>query len=283
MQFAPMIDLLKKAAAGGYAVPSFCVWNAETAQAVLRVAARLRAPVILMNGPGEFPLLAPRPMGAVIHAVAQDFDQPVALHLDHGDSLDQVRECLTAGYSSVMLDFSTRRFEENAGALKQVVEWARPLGVTVEGEIGSVGKVDTVTKEGGNVSTLTDPEEARAYVEATGVDALAVAIGNAHGIYTKLPQLDFARLAKIREQVRIPLVLHGGSGTPEADLQKAIRLGMAKINVASELIRAVRESLRDQWNSGKNLWVPGNAAEAARAMEAVVAKWIHWTGAEGKA
>lgn len=283
MKFTPMIDLLKKAAAGGYAVPSFCVWNAETAQAVLKVATRLRAPVILMNGPGEFPLLAPGPMAAVIRAVAQDSDQPVALHLDHGDSLDQVRECLAAGYSSVMLDFSTKRFEENAGALKQVVEWARPLGATVEGEIGSVGRVDTVTKEGGSVSTLTDPEEARAYVEATGVDALAVAIGNAHGIYTKLPELDFARLEQIRERVRIPLVLHGGSGTPEADLQKAIRLGVAKVNVASELVRAVRESLREQWNSGKNLWVPGNTAEAVHAMEAVVEKWIRWTGAEGKA
>lgn len=282
MKFVPMAELLERAAAGGYAVPSICAWSAEVVETVLGVAEELRAPVILMNGHSEFPLLAPGTIGPVAMAIAARFTVPAALHCDHGLSIEQVQECLDAGYTSVMLDYSNRPFAENAAGLQEVVRRARPLGVTVEGELGHVGKVgDSVEGEG--EAQLTDPEEAAAYVEQTGVDALAVAIGNAHGTYSRLPQLDFERLARLHEAVRAPLVLHGGTGTPEADLARAISLGVAKVNVATEHIMAVRESLQRQWGEGRNLWTPLAQAEAMRAVAEVAAKWIRRTGAAGKA
>jgi ketose-bisphosphate aldolase len=279
MKFLPMSELLSDAASRGYAVPSFCVWNAEAMDCALRVAAECRAPVILMNGPGEFPLLPPAAMAATAIAVSARYSVRAALHLDHGESIEQVEACLSAGYTSVMLDFSARSYAENAAALRQVAQRAHPLGVTVEGEIGRVGKADDMTTEGGPDSTLTVPAEAARYVAETGVDALAVSIGNAHGQYTRLPRLDFDRLTEIHKLARVPLVLHGGSGTPEADIKKAISRGVAKINVATELIASVRESLKGQWRDGRNPWLPLAQAEAMQAMEAVLRKWIVLTGA----
>jgi tagatose 1,6-diphosphate aldolase GatY/KbaY len=283
MKFLPMAELLRRAATEGYAVPSFCVWNAESMEVVLRTAAKLKAPVILMNGPGEFDLLAPRDMGAVAHALAERFDVPAALHLDHGNSLAQVEACLAADYTSVMLDYSTRPFAENMEALRRVVDLAHPRGVTVEGELGVIGKVDQITTEGGSQSTLTDPAMAAAFVKQTGIDALAVSIGNAHGLYTKLPQLDFERLAKLQAATRVPLVLHGGSGTPEADLHHAIKLGITKVNLATEAVNAVRQTLMEQWNAGTNLWAPIAQAVAMEAMTKVVERWFHLTDAAGRA
>jgi tagatose 1,6-diphosphate aldolase GatY/KbaY len=283
MGFLPIHELLRAAAAGGYAVPSFCAWNAESMIAVLSVAADLRAPVILMNGPGEFPLLTVRDMAAVAHTVVRRFSQPAALHLDHGDSAALARECMEAGYTSVMLDFSHRPYAENVAALRALVGIAHPRGVTVEGELGHVGKADATTSEGGAVSTLTEVDEAAAYVRETGIDALAVSIGNAHGQYTKLPRLDFDRLAQIHEAVSIPLVLHGGSGTPQADLRRAISLGIAKVNVATELMIAMRQSLAAESHGSPRIWLPIAQAQAVEALAPVIEKWIHWTGAAGRA
>jgi tagatose 1,6-diphosphate aldolase GatY/KbaY len=283
MNFVPMNKLLKKALQCGYAVPSFCVWNLETTETVLRTAERMAAPVIVMSGPGEFPLVNPWALARTAIALKEKYMIPAALHLDHGDSLAMAKDCLEAGFSSVMLDFSARSFRENVAALKTVVEMAKPLRVTVEGELGHVGKIDAITTEGGYGSTLTDPEEAVQYVKETGVDALAVSIGNAHGNYTKLPQLDFERLEKIHRKIEIPLVLHGGSGTPDADIKRAIGLGIAKVNVASELVRSIRDSLKAQWSAGKNLWVPAALVEARKDMEKVIEKWINRVGAAGRA
>jgi tagatose 1,6-diphosphate aldolase GatY/KbaY len=194
-----------------------------------------------------------------------------------------VETCLAAGYTSVMLDYSTRPFAENAAALKAVVARARPLGVTVEGEIGCVGRVDDVSVEGGKSSTLTEPADAARYAEATGVDALAVSIGNAHGIYTRLPVFDFERLERIRRAVRVPLVLHGGSGTQPEYLRRAISLGMAKINVASELCQAYREAYARANAPGKTTWLPLALAEIKPAVAQVVEKWIRLCGADAKA
>jgi len=278
-----MADLLAPALAQGYAVPGFCTWNAETVRIILRTAADLSAPVVIMSGPGEFPLLPPAAMAAAATAAAREFDVPAALHLDHGESLEQVRECLEAGYTSVMLDYSTRPFEENAAALRQAVDMARPLGASVEGEVGAVGRVDDAAVEGSRGSTLTEPGDAARYVDATGVDALAVSIGNAHGIYTALPRFDFERLERIRAAAGVPLVLHGGSGTPEPDLRRAISLGVAKVNVATEVCRAMRDSLEGQWAARRNPWLPGALAEATGAIAAVAEKWFRLTGAAGRA
>jgi tagatose 1,6-diphosphate aldolase GatY/KbaY len=277
-----MSDLLQHAAAEGYAVPSFCVWNAETMVAVLQSAEKLRAPVIMMSGPGEFVCLKPDDMGTVAKTVARRFEVRAALHLDHGNSLEMVEACLAAGFTSVMLDYSTRPFQENAEAMRRVVAMARPLNVTVEGELGVIGQVDQVSVEGAGASTLTDPEVAASFVKRTGIDALAVSVGNAHGMYTSLPHLDFDRLAKIHAAVPVPLVLHGGSGTPGGDLQRATSLGIAKVNVASELIYAIRQSLLDQWEACENLWVPLAQAVSIKALAPVLEKWLHLTGAAGR-
>ena len=283
MRFVPMSELLYRARSERYAVPGFCVWNAETIEVVLRVATEVKAPVILMSGPGEFPLLSPRDLSAIAQALAKRFDVPAALHLDHGDSLEQVEICLAAGYSSVMLDFSTRPFDENVDALRRVAKMAHPLGVSVEGELGRIGRADQVTTESHAESTLTDPVEAAVFVKETGIDALAVSIGNAHGHYTTLPRLDFDRLARLHEAIQVPLVLHGGSGTPRADVQRAISLGIAKVNVASDVVTAARQSLLEQWVAGKNLWVPAAQVVAMQKITNVLRNWFLISGAAGHA
>jgi len=283
MSFLPMTDPVGKAFRGGYAVPAFCAWNAEVMEVILRTAARLRSPVILMQGPGEFPLLPPAVMAAVARAVAERFEVPAVLHLDHGDSLSMVRDCVASGYTSVMLDYSARSFEENVGALKEVAGIAHPLGISVEGEIGRVGKADEATSEGSAASALTDPREAAEYERRTGVDLLAVSIGNKHGFYKGEPHLDFGLLAELHAAVKVPLVMHGGTGIPEKDIRRSIGLGISKVNVASELVHGLRASLTSQWEGGRNLWTPLALGEAAAGLEKTVEKWIRITGAEGKA
>jgi tagatose 1,6-diphosphate aldolase GatY/KbaY len=282
MQYVPSADLVGRALSEGYAVPAFCVWNLELALTALRVAERMRAPVLLMNGPSEFAVLDPAGQARAARAAAEDFDVPAALHLDHGESLDHVRACLDAGYTSVMLDCSDEPYDRNVAALRAAVELSRAVNVTVEGEIGAVGKVDDATSEGARASTLTDPQEARRYVCDTGVDMLAVSIGNAHGVATRLPRLDFERLERIRRAVDVPLVLHGGSGTSPADIRRAISHGIAKINVASEICNAYRSALMDAWTAGP-AWVPTTLAQALPAIEQVMAKWVAVTGAGGRA
>ena len=283
MSFVPMHQLLLPAYESRYAVPSFCAWNAEVAETILQVASDMRAPVILMSGPGEFPLNSPDTLGRVCGTLASKYSVPAALHLDHGDSPATVKLCLAAGYTSVMLDYSTRPFDENVAGMKEVVALAHPHGVTVEGEIGSVGKVDDATVEGGERSTLTDPAQAARFVEITGIDALAVSIGNAHGIYTKLPVFDFDRLEQIRKAVGVPLVLHGGSGTQPEYIRRAVALGMAKINIASELCKAFRDTYAEQHSGGKTGWLPTMLGAAKPAMAKVVERWINLSGAAGKA
>jgi tagatose 1,6-diphosphate aldolase GatY/KbaY len=283
MKLLPMHELLQPAWRRGYAVPSFCAWNAEITETIVEVAARLKAPVILMSGPGEFPLNSPDTLARIARAMVEKYQVAAALHLDHGDSPALVETCLAAGYTSVMLDYSTRPFEENVAALKAVVARARPLGVTVEGEIGCVGQVDDSTVEGSKHSTLTEPADAARYAEMTGVDALAVSIGNAHGLYTKLPVFDFERLEKIRRKVNVPLVLHGGSGTQPDHLRRAISLGMAKINVASELCQAFRDGYAQAHAANNKPWLPTALGGIKPALARVVEKWIKLCGGEGQA
>jgi len=283
MNYLPMDDLLRDAQRHGYAVPAFCVWNAEVLATVLRVAEALRAPVIIMASKFEFALMTPAMYAGMARGIAGQFSVPAALHLDHGPSLEMVRACIDAGFTSVMLDFSARPYDENAAALRQVVAWAHPCGITVEGELGHVGKADTITVESEGDSTLTRPEEAVRYLKETGVDALAVSIGNAHGTYTCLPAFDFNRLAAIRAATTVPLVLHGGSGTPDDDLRRAIGLGVCKINVATELTETVRAVLLAELSLEDPRWLPHSLTLAHEAIVPVVEKWIHLTGAAGRA
>lgn len=282
MTILPSMALVSEAAREGYAVPGFCVWDAESICAILAASEALRAPVMLMNGPGEFPLFPPAIMSDLVRTLAPRYRGRIALHLDHGDSIDIVKACLEAGYTSVMLDYSHKDFDENVRGLAEVVALARPRHASVEGELGAVGRVGDEAGEGSASSALTDPGQAREYVERTGVNMLAVSIGNAHGIYTRRPTLDFERLKAIRAVAGVPLVLHGGSGTPEEQVRRAVSLGVAKVNVASELMLAVRKTLSELWREPKEPWVPKALVAAGSALQEVAARWIRWCGAEGR-
>lgn len=283
MSFIPLRDLAQDAVARRYAVPAFCAWNAEIMKAVLDAAESLESPVIIMQGPGEFPLLDPSEMGAIAHGLNRNYTVPAALHLDHGDSVEMVEECISSKYTSVMLDYSARAFEENVAALAKVVEMAKPLNISVEGELGMIGRVGESSTEGSQRSNFTDPDLASEYVERTGVDLLAVSIGNAHGFYKSDPRLEFGLLEKIHDRAGIPLVLHGGTGLTEDDIRRGISLGIAKVNVASELISGVRSSLYTQWRDDRNPWVPDAFVEAVAHIKPSIEKWIRITGAAGKA
>ncbi|MCK4323082.1 MAG: class II fructose-bisphosphate aldolase, partial [Armatimonadetes bacterium] len=217
-------------------------------------------------------------------AEAQPLQIPVAIHLDHGNSLEMVAECLDAGFTSVMLDASDRPFAENVRLTGRAAEMARQAGADSEGEIGAVGRADDISIEGPHAGTLTDPEQAAQFVAETGIDAVAISIGNAHGIYTQEPNLDFQRLRQISELVDVPLVLHGGSGTPEQDVRQAIALGIAKVNVASALGHAFGSDLAARFaDPDDTLWMPLQMVKALEAVAAVVRYWLELTGAAGQA
>ena len=273
----PMIEEARR---GGYAVGAFNYCNAETAQAVIEEGCALRSPVMLIVGPWEIPLVGVRMLAEIARWVAKDADVPVCLHLDHGDTVELARECIEAGFPSVMIDASQHEFEENVRLTRLVVEMARPRGITVEGELGAVGRVGVESAEGDHEASLTDPAKAAEFVERTGVDALAVAIGNAHGIYTQRPELDFERLKAIRDAVGVPLVLHGGSGTPPEQLHRAIDLGISKVNVASEIGRAYLNTLAEA--AAKKTWYAWALVDAKAAIREVIGRWMRELGCAGK-
>ena len=220
-------------------------------------------------------------MSHVAQGIAAGFDVKAAFHLDHGDAVAQAAECIAAGYTSVMLDFSKRPFDENAGALREVVALARPRGVTVEGEIGH-GQGGSGYRRRHRRSFAHRPRGGGGVREGDRRGRFGGVHRQCPRAYTRLPRFDFDRLEAIRKAVWIPLVLHGGSGTPDEDLKRAITLGIAKINVATDLVTVVRESLRRQWDEKRNLWTPQALAEAMTALADVVRRWIRRTGAEGK-
>ena len=235
-------ELVNKALEGHYAVPAFNAENLEMVQAIIQAAEEENSPVIIQTTPPTVKYLSADEAYAMVYAIAKKSKVPVALHLDHCAVFDDVMAAIKAGYSSVMFDGSKLPFEENIKISKKVSEVARPMGVTVEAELGTVGgKEDNVVAEN---AIYTDPEQAKEFVEKTGIDMLAVAIGTTHGFYKGEPKLDFERIDKIKSLVDIPLVLHGGSGVPDESVKKAISLGMAKVNFATELRAAATKGVR---------------------------------------
>lgn len=240
--FVTSKDIITKAQQGGYAVPAFNAENMEMAQAIVAAAEEAHSPVLIQTTAPTVKYFVPTMTHAIVRELAERASVPVALHLDHCSSFDDVMVAIKAGYTSVMFDGSKLPFEENLRITRQVVETARPMGITVEAELGCVGgKEDNVSAD----AIYTDVDEAREFVERTDVDLLAVAIGTAHGFYKGEPKLDFERIAAIRDAVSAPLVLHGGSGVPEASVKRAISLGMAKVNFATELRAAATVAVRE--------------------------------------
>jgi len=284
MKLVGLNPLLEEAQDSHYAIGAFNFCNAETAQAVAEAGTELRSPIIFIIGPWEIPLLGTKTVVDVAKWVADEVDVPVCLHLNHATDIELVKECIDAGFPSVMMDASRCDFEENVRLTRAVVDLARPKGVTVEGELGAVGRVDDTTVEGDAEASLTEPDKAAEFVARTGIDALASAIGNAHGLYKQRPVLDFERLEAIRSATGVPLVLHGGSGTPPDQLQTAIRTGVSKVNVASELGRAFLNAIAqfERSKDGKG-WYAHALMDAKSAVKQTTAKWMHELGSTGKA
>ncbi len=272
--------MLLDAQQGHYAVGAFNVENMEMAQAIIAAAEAQKAPVILQTTPGTLKYAEPATYYAIVAQLAEKAAVPVAIHLDHGDSFEMAARCLMANYTSVMIDGSRQDFEGNIAVTKKVVELASLENVPVEAELGTVGgKEDTLLDAG---SQYTDPAKAAEFVERTGIDSLAVAIGTAHGVYKETPKLDVERLKEIRKVVSIPLVLHGASGLSEEQVKDCIAEGICKVNIATELRIAYTEGVKEALL--KNPIDPKAYGKVGRTnVQKLVEKWIITCGAAGKA
>jgi len=237
-------EVLADARKNKYAVPAFDCVEDVMVRAILETCQKMRSPVVLMcligpdldgNGWNYIPSL--------IKAVVDFHDIPVALHLDHATDLESIRRGIEIGFTSVMIDGSALPFEQNVEITKKTVDMAHPKGISVEGELGRVGGMDlqaTVRAE----STLTEPAEVEKFLNMTGVDALAVSIGTAHGVYQSLPNLNTERLKELNDISSVPLVLHGGSGTPDDQIQNAVKHGICKLNIYADCRIAMAKGLQ---------------------------------------
>lgn len=231
MALVKMKDLLRRAEEKNIGCGAFSVGNMEMVRGAIRAAEELDTPIILQITEVRLKNSPLHLMGPMMVQAAKEAKVDVAVHLDHGLTFETVDKALELGFTSVMLDASTLPFEENIARVKAVVEKARKYGATVEAELGLVGGSEDGSCDHG--IRCTDPDDAVVYARETGIDALAVAIGNAHGNYPVAPTLAFDVLEKIHEKVDIPLVLHGGSGITDKDFQRAISLGIRKVNIAT--------------------------------------------------
>lgn len=236
MYLVPMHELLQEAERHGVAIPAFNFCNLETLYPILETARDLRAPVILQAAFSEVEYFGGEGMRGFIEKALQRFGVRAALHLDHGRSFQEAMRCIRFGFTSVMFDGSSLPLPENVRLTRQIVEVAHAVGVSVEGELGQIKGAEEGKEE--TEEFLTDPDSAAQFARETGVDALAIAIGNAHGFYTQEPHIDFERLKRTRDLLGpFPIVLHGGTGIPDEQIKKAIELGIRKINF-STIIRA---------------------------------------------
>lgn len=233
----------EKAQEGKYAIPHFNVWNAEMLMGVIDAAEETRAPIIISFGTGFVGNTSFEDFSEMMVSMAKKATVPVIAHWDHGRSMEIVQNAYNHGMNSVMRDASAHDLEENIRLTKEVVDYFHPLGVPVEAELGHVGN-ETVYEEALAEYHYTDPSQAAEFVERTNCDSLAVAIGNQHGVYSSEPQLNFEVIEKVREAVSVPLVLHGASGISDEDIKKAIGLGIAKINIHTELCQAAMDAVR---------------------------------------
>ncbi len=234
--------MLLDAKKGGYAVGAFNVENMEMVKAVIAAAEELNAPVMLQTTPSTVKYASLEMYAAMVAAEAKKAKVPVCLHLDHGSSYELAVAAMEAGYTSVMIDGSHETFEDNIAVTKKVVEVAKTKGIPVEAELGKVGgKEDDLEAD---ADTNTDPQEAKVFVERTGVSSLAIAIGTAHGFYAGTPVLDKVRVSEIKALVEAPLVLHGASGLSEEDVKECVERGMCKVNFATELRVAYTDAVK---------------------------------------
>ena len=284
-----MKEMLADARNNHYAIPAFDVSNYEMMKAVLETCEEQRSPALLMglgvdlSGKG-MPLIT-----SMVSEASKYFSVPVCFHLDHATDFDFIKEACKAGFSSVMYDGSVLPFDDNAKRTAEVVAFAHAHGITVEAELGHVG--NAMVGSGGDTSegedaeeTLTLPEEVAKFVAITDVDALAVAIGTSHGVYRKTPTLRIDRLDEITAVCDRPLVLHGGSGTPDDQMKAAIEHGITKINIYSDVVGAMNAGLKARLNAMTNpsTWPSVLFEDARRMMKDVIREKLQVFGSVGR-
>lgn len=279
MAYVSTREILLNAQKNAYAVGAFNVENMEMAQAVVAAAEEMRSPVIVQTTPGTLKYAEPKVFAGMVSRLARDAKVPVALHLDHGNSYELAQTCIQEGYTSVMIDGSLLPYEGNVEVTRRVVEMAH--GVPVEAELGKVGgKEDDHEAD----DQYTDPEQAARFVKETGVFSFAPAIGTAHGVYTAEPKLDLERLSDIHRLVNVPLVLHGTSGVPDAQVQECIRRGVCKVNYATELRVIYSGAVKAYLEKDPNVYDPKKYGAAGRAaVQQRVCELIELLGSKEKA
>ncbi len=229
-------EMLLKAQRDGYAVPAFNIHNLETLQVVVETAMEMRSPVIIAGTPSTIEDYAgPDYIKAMAQVAAEKYDIPIAIHLDHFENVKSIKKDINIGFRSCMIDASKHEFEENIAIVKDVVEYAHEFDTTVEAELGKLGGKEDDLAVNEKDAMYTNPDDAVEFVNRTGIDSLAVAIGTAHGLYKGEAKLDFERLKEIRSKVSVPLVLHGASDVDDELVKKAISIGICKVNIATDL------------------------------------------------
>ena len=236
-------DMLLKAQKEHYAVGNFCIWNVEMLSGVMEAAEELKSPLILSFGSGFLANTNIDHFIKMMRSYAESTSLPCSIHWDHGRNMAIVSHAIDIGYNSIMIDGSAKPFEENIRMTKEVVDKFHPMGIPVEGELGHIANMGMSYEEALKGYNYTDPEEARIFAEKTGVDLLAIGVGNQHGAYTAKPQIRFDIIEAVRNKVSIPLVLHGASGIPDDDISHAIDLGITKINIHTELCEAAMSAI----------------------------------------
>lgn len=290
----PVVDakgILIEATKRRYAVGAFNITSLVQMEAVIEAHVEKRAPLIIQTSITPAQFLGESVVVAVYKALAESAPIPICLHLDHCTDVEYCKKCADLGWTNIMIDASRQTFEENVRQTRKVVEYCHAReGVSVEGELGTVSGVEDQVRVAEDETQLCDPQQAVEFVERTGVDLLAPAIGTAHGVYkTKNPKVDFERFGKIAQllngdRVRAPLVVHGGTGLPRDYVERLVELGGAKFNVSTELKRTLIDATYEYISAHRDEYNPGKVDIAVKdAIRACVTHWIDMLGSAGKA
>ncbi len=276
-------EILDKAHQGGYAVGAFNINNMEILQSVIAAAEEKRSPVILQTSEGAIKYAGIDYLAAMVHLAAEKASIPVALHLDHGTTYSTIMKCIKYGWTSVMFDGSHLPLDENIAKTNEIIKVAHACDISVEAELGRLGGIEDNISVDEKDARLTSPDEAVKFVNETGIDYLAIAIGTAHGKYKGEPKLDFDRLQTIKKLVNIPIVLHGASGVPEESIIKATKLGVNKINIDTDIRVAFTDGVKSVVTTS-DVFDPRKVLAPAKAgMTEVVKAKIDMFGCAGKA
>jgi len=283
-----MLEIFQKAKKGKYAIGAFNISNLEQLKAIISAAKNLKSPVIVSTSQGESKFIGKKKIKALIDVYGQETGLPTILHLDHGKSFEVIQKAIEAGYDSVHFDGSELDFEENIEQTKKIVELAESNGIkNIEGELGYLrGRSSLQEKVEIKSEDLTDPRKALEFVEKTGINMLAIAIGNIHGVFKsgQNPSLFLDRLAEINELIsdKAGLVLHGGSGTPEKDIRKSLEFGIVKVNVNTELRIAYTETLKKVLQESQEVAPYKIMPPVIKAVQKVVEEKIRLFGSDNK-